>query len=29
VNPQTHIMAKDLIENGQIDQAWQTLIKEN
>ena len=29
VNSQTHIMAKDLIENGQIDQAWQTLIKEN
>ena len=29
VNPQNHIMAKDLIENGQIDQAWQTLIKEN
>ena len=29
VNTQTHIMAKDLIENGQIDQAWQTLIKEN
>ena len=29
VNPQTQIMAKDLIENGQIDQAWQTLIKEN